>query len=212
MDSSHWGNFTPPVKQLCGETLGDLEPVYHLFMIMSEITLPLTATSAEHAPKSSQQNMPQKAVEKKEVLQNTEKKKLVLGFLHSVNLTGSPQDKSNIHSYLIPGQNNKSSKCKLKKKKCKKAAHNSRHNTINIKHNQHQYLHFTYLQLRKVWTGVFSFADHFSTMLKWSNHKYMSNSLLWHTTCLGANIYIPQALSYIRQLVITSVVTYTSHK
>ena len=53
------------------------------------------------------------------------------------------------------------------------------------KHNQHQYLRFTYLQLRKVWTGVFSFVDHFSPKLKWSNHKYMSNSLLWHT-CLGA--------------------------
>ena len=33
-----------------------------------------TARSAEHAPKSSLQNMPQKAVEKKEVLQNAEKK------------------------------------------------------------------------------------------------------------------------------------------
>jgi len=33
---------------------------------MSEITLPLAATSAEHAPKSSLQNMPQKAVEMKE--------------------------------------------------------------------------------------------------------------------------------------------------
>ena len=74
-------------------------------MIMSEITLP-------HL-----QNMPKKAVEKKEVLQNAEKKKLVLGFLHSVNHTGSPQDESYIHSYFIPGQNNKSSKCKFKKKK-----------------------------------------------------------------------------------------------
>ena len=53
--------------------------------------------------------MPQKATEKKEVLQNAEKKKLVPGFLHSVNHTGSPQDKSDIHSYFIPGQNNKTS-------------------------------------------------------------------------------------------------------
>ena len=102
-----------------------------------------------------------------------------------------------------------SSECKKKKKR---ASHNSRQNTINSKHNQHQYLHFTYLQLRKVRTGVFSFADHFIIKLKQSNHKYMPNSLLWHTTCLGANIYIPQALSYIRQLVMTSSVTYTSHK
>ena len=52
---------------------------------MSEITLPLAATSAEHAPqkqsaehapKSSLQNMPQNAVEKR-VLQNVEEKKLV---------------------------------------------------------------------------------------------------------------------------------------
>ena len=164
MDSSPWGNFTPPVKQ-CGETLGDLEPVYHLFTIMSEVTLPLAATSAEYAPKSSW--------EKRRVLLNAEKTKLVLGFLHSVNHTRSPQDESYIHSYSIPVQNNKPSKHKFKKEKKKKAAHNSRHNTINSKHNQHQYLHFTYLQLRKIQTGVFSFADHFSTKLKQSNHKYI---------------------------------------
>ena len=35
-DPSPWGNFTPPTKQ-CGETLGDLEPVYDLFTIMGEI-------------------------------------------------------------------------------------------------------------------------------------------------------------------------------
>ena len=53
-------------------------------------------------------------------MQNTEKKKLVLGFLHSVNHTGSPQDESYIHSYFISGQNNKSSKHKFKKEKKKK--------------------------------------------------------------------------------------------
>ena len=67
--------------------------------------------------------MPQNAV-KKRVIQNAEKKNLVLGFLHSINHTGSPQDELYIHSYFIPGQNSKSSKRKLKKKK-KKAAHNS---------------------------------------------------------------------------------------
>ena len=36
-DPSPLGNFTPPVKQWCGETLGDLEPDYHLFT--SAITL-----------------------------------------------------------------------------------------------------------------------------------------------------------------------------
>ena len=61
----------------------------------------------------------------------------------------------------------------MQKKKKRRASHNSRHNAINSKHNQHQYLHFTYLQLRKVRTGVFSFADHFSIKLKRPNHKYM---------------------------------------
>ena len=118
---------------------------------------------AEHVPKRSW--------EKRRVPQNAEKK-LVLGFLHSINRTGSPQDESYIHIYYISGENNKSSKRKFKKKK--------QHNAINSKHNQHQYLHFTHLQLWKVWTGMFSFVDHFSTKLEQSNHKYLSNSLLWH--------------------------------
>ena len=57
-----------------------------------------TDTSAEHAPKSSW--------EKRRGLQNAEKK-LVPGFLDSVNHTGSPRDELDIHSYFIPGQNNK---------------------------------------------------------------------------------------------------------
>ena len=81
---------------------------------MSEITLPLAATSAEHAPKSSVQNMSQKEVEKKEVLQNAEKK-LVLWFLHSVNHTGSPQDESYIHS-LYQGKTVSHLNTSLKKK------------------------------------------------------------------------------------------------
>ena len=32
------------MKLECGETLGDLEPVYHLFMISSEFTLPEALT------------------------------------------------------------------------------------------------------------------------------------------------------------------------
>ena len=60
------------------------------------------------------QNKPQKAAEKKEESYKTLKRsKLVLGFLHSVNHTGSPQDESYIHSYFIPGQNNKSPKLKF---------------------------------------------------------------------------------------------------
>ena len=39
-DPSPWGNFTPPTKQYCGETLGDLGPVYDPFPITSELTLP----------------------------------------------------------------------------------------------------------------------------------------------------------------------------
>ena len=35
-DPSPWRNFTPPTKHECGETLGDLEPVYDPFPIMSE--------------------------------------------------------------------------------------------------------------------------------------------------------------------------------
>ena len=34
---SPWGNFTPPTKLECGETLGDLEPVYDPFPISSEL-------------------------------------------------------------------------------------------------------------------------------------------------------------------------------
>ena len=34
-DPSPWGNFTPPAKQQCGETLGDLEPVYDLLQVNS---------------------------------------------------------------------------------------------------------------------------------------------------------------------------------
>ena len=46
-------NFTPPVKQWCGETLGDLEPDYHLFT--SAITLPqsVTVTYVDYAPNST---------------------------------------------------------------------------------------------------------------------------------------------------------------
>ena len=64
--------------------------------------------------------MPHKAAEKKEESYKMLKRsQLVLVFLHSVNHTGSPQDESYIHSYFIPGQNNKSSKHKLKKKERK---------------------------------------------------------------------------------------------
>ena len=37
-------NFTPPTKQECGETLGDLEPVYDLLLIRGGFILPLTVT------------------------------------------------------------------------------------------------------------------------------------------------------------------------
>jgi len=83
-------------------------------MITSEITLPLVATSAEHAPKSSLIKKKQ-LIKKKSYKTLKRRRKSVLGFLHSVNHTGSPQDKSYIHSYFIPGQNNKSSKGKFKK-------------------------------------------------------------------------------------------------
>ena len=39
-DPSPWGNFTPPTKYECGETLGDLEPVYDLCPITGEFALP----------------------------------------------------------------------------------------------------------------------------------------------------------------------------
>ena len=43
-DPSPWGNFTPPTKHECGETLGDLEPVYDLFPITGEFALPEAVT------------------------------------------------------------------------------------------------------------------------------------------------------------------------
>ena len=43
-DPSPWGNFTPPTKYECGETLGDLKPVYDPFLITSEFDLPETVT------------------------------------------------------------------------------------------------------------------------------------------------------------------------
>ena len=49
-DPSPCGNFTPPTKYECGETLGDLEPVYDLFSITSEFDLPETATLCETRP------------------------------------------------------------------------------------------------------------------------------------------------------------------
>ena len=116
-DSFPWSNFTPLVKQWCGETLGHggswacLSPVY-------DYEWNHAATSAKHAPKSSLKNMPKKADEKKEESYKMLKgSQLVLGFLHSIKHTGSPQDESYIHSYFIPWQNNKSSKCKLLRKR-----------------------------------------------------------------------------------------------
>ena len=49
-DPSPWGNFTPPTKYECGETLGDLEPVYDLFSITSEFGLPAAVTLCETRP------------------------------------------------------------------------------------------------------------------------------------------------------------------
>ena len=37
------------MKQQCAETLGDLEPVYHLFTITGEITLPHAVTPVADA-------------------------------------------------------------------------------------------------------------------------------------------------------------------
>ena len=50
-DPSPWGNFTPPMKQECGETLGDLKPVYDLFM-MSQFSLPKAVTDRWHLCKA----------------------------------------------------------------------------------------------------------------------------------------------------------------
>ena len=43
-DPSPWENFTPPMKHECGETLGNLKPVYDLFPITSEFALPEAVT------------------------------------------------------------------------------------------------------------------------------------------------------------------------
>ena len=51
-DHSPWANFIPLVKQQCGETLGDLEPVYHLFTSDS-ITLSQAVTHVAYTRKST---------------------------------------------------------------------------------------------------------------------------------------------------------------
>ena len=47
-DPSPWGKFTPPTKQECGETPGDLEPVYDLFMVTCGLTLLEAVTNVAH--------------------------------------------------------------------------------------------------------------------------------------------------------------------
>ena len=137
---------------------------------MCEITLPLAATSAERAPKSSW--------EKRSVLQNAEKKKLVLGIFYIPSIIQGHLRTN--HTFTVTLYLGKT----LSHLNTSflflffKAAHNSRHNTINSRLNQHQYLHFTDLQLRKVQTGMFSFVDQFSTKLKRSNLKYIYICLL----------------------------------
>ena len=59
------------MKQQCGETLGDLEPVYHLFTITGEITLQQAVTRVADARKSTvrrtepkEENEPQKMLKR----------------------------------------------------------------------------------------------------------------------------------------------------
>ena len=53
------------MKQECGETLGDLEPVYHLFTITGEITLPQAVTHVIYARKrTARRKEPQNKEEK----------------------------------------------------------------------------------------------------------------------------------------------------
>ena len=48
VDPSPWGNFTPPTKHECGETLRDFEFVYDLFTMTSELTLPEAVTQVAY--------------------------------------------------------------------------------------------------------------------------------------------------------------------
>ena len=60
------------MKQQCGETLGDLEPVYHLFTITGEITLPQAVTLVSDARKSTvRKTEPKEENEPKEMLKRT---------------------------------------------------------------------------------------------------------------------------------------------
>ena len=60
------------MKQQCGETLGDLEPVYHLFTITGEITLPQAVTHVAYARKGTvRRTEPKEEDEPKEMLKRT---------------------------------------------------------------------------------------------------------------------------------------------
>ena len=60
------------MKQQCGETLGDLEPVYHLFTITGEITLQQAVTRVADARKSTvRRTEPKEENEPKEMLKRT---------------------------------------------------------------------------------------------------------------------------------------------
>ena len=60
------------MKQECGETLGDLEPVYHLFTITGEITLQQAVTRVADARKSTvRRTEPKEENEPKEMLKRT---------------------------------------------------------------------------------------------------------------------------------------------
>ncbi len=56
-DPSPSGNFTPPTKRYCEETLGDLEPIHDLFTVMGEIILSCliyTGINSMHSQKTKQ--------------------------------------------------------------------------------------------------------------------------------------------------------------
>ena len=61
------------MKQECGESLGDLEPVYHLFTIMGEITLPQAVTHVSYPKK---RNVREKSHLKCQNNKNSKKKEL----------------------------------------------------------------------------------------------------------------------------------------
>ena len=59
------------MKQECGETLGDLEPVYYLFTTMGEITLPQAVTHVSYHTKRNETDTKVPRTDERDILGTT---------------------------------------------------------------------------------------------------------------------------------------------